>query len=63
MEMCKPKCYTCFLWYEAHMVVPYVDFEKLCRTENLFWIKILKQQVDYAKKDIANIRFNHIQAT
>ena len=63
MEMCKPKCYTCFLWYKAHMVVPYVAFEKLCRTENLFWIKILKQQVDYAKKDLANIRFNHIQAT
>ena len=49
IEMCKPKCYTCFLWYKVHMVVLYVDFEKLCRTENLFYIKILKQQADYAK--------------
>ena len=32
------------------MVVVYVDFEKLCRTENLFKIKSLKQQADYAKK-------------
>ena len=31
------------------MVVLDVDFEKLCWTENLFWIKILKQQVDYTK--------------
>ena len=39
-----------FLWYKAHMVVLYLDFEKLCRTENLFQIKILKQQVSYANK-------------
>ena len=31
------------------MVVLYVDFEKLCWTEDLFQIKVLKQQVDYAK--------------
>ena len=49
IEMCKPKCYTCFLWHKAHMVVLYVDFEKLCRLENLFWIKILKQQANYTE--------------
>ena len=32
------------------MVVSYVGFEKLCRTENLFQIKILKQQTDSLKK-------------
>ena len=49
-EMYKPICYTCFLWYKAHMVVLYANFEKLCLTKNLFYIKILKQQVDYVKK-------------
>ena len=33
----------------GHIVVLYVDFEKLWRTENLFQIKILKQQVDCVK--------------
>ena len=32
------------------MVVLYADFEKLCQTENLFYIKILKQQANYAKE-------------
>ena len=32
IEICKPKCYACFLWYKAHMVVLYVY---LCQTENL----------------------------
>ena len=42
--------YICFLWNKAHMVVSYNGFEKLCRTENLFQIKILKQQLDSLKK-------------
>ena len=39
-----------FKWYKVHMVVLCVDFEKLCRTDSVFSIKILKQQVDYVKK-------------
>ena len=35
-EICKPICYTYFLRYKAHMVILYVEFEKLCRAENLF---------------------------
>ena len=42
--MCKPVCYTCFLWCKAHKIVLHVDFEKLCRTDNFFKIKILKQR-------------------
>ena len=40
------------------MVVLYADFEKLCQTENLFYIKILKQQASYAKNfnGFTNIR-------
>ena len=44
IKMCKPVCYTCFLWCKAHKIVLHVDFEKLCQTENFFKIKILKQR-------------------